>query len=227
MDKINYANRVYNRSLTITNIVTCIYIPAVFALLYFTGQIYNIGKCENFYVVLILIFAEITKYLCCYMKMDKNIKLQDVKKYKLKDHLKNFAVYIFMTVVIYIISVLFGAPFLSKQEETMMFSMIVCTFTVLPMLLHFGPETVTTSFTNLMAFEGVENCNKFLLAARLTILGAWLGSILIPLDWNKPYQNWPIPCCFGAIGGFFIANFCAIFMADDKIFFKRPTKFNL
>ncbi|KAF9419313.1 kinesin-like protein Klp8 [Podila epigama] len=30
------------------------------------------------------------------------------------------------------------------------------------------------------------------------IFGAWLGAIVIPLDWDRPWQAWPVPCVLGA-----------------------------
>lgn len=33
------------------------------------------------------------------------------------------------------------------------------------------------------------------------IVGAWLGAIPIPLDWDRAWQAWPIPCAVGAICG--------------------------
>lgn len=32
----------------------------------------------------------------------------------------------------------------------------------------------------------------------MAIFGAWLGSIVIPLDWDRPWQAWPVPCVLGA-----------------------------
>jgi phosphatidylinositol glycan class F len=29
-------------------------------------------------------------------------------------------------------------------------------------------------------------------------VGAWV----IPLDWDRPWQLWPIPCVLGAVGGY-------------------------
>jgi len=30
------------------------------------------------------------------------------------------------------------------------------------------------------------------------ILGAWVGAFPIPLDWDEPWQTWPISCVAGA-----------------------------
>ncbi|CAG8603466.1 9781_t:CDS:2 [Paraglomus occultum] len=35
-----------------------------------------------------------------------------------------------------------------------------------------------------------------------SVVGAWLGSIVIPLDWDRPWQVWPIPCVLGAYFGY-------------------------
>ena len=33
------------------------------------------------------------------------------------------------------------------------------------------------------------------------LAGAWLGAFVIPLDWHRDWQLWPVPCVYGAIGG--------------------------
>lgn len=37
-----------------------------------------------------------------------------------------------------------------------------------------------------------------------TILGGWFGAFPIPLDWDRPWQVWPISCTIGAIMGYFL-----------------------
>ena len=32
-------------------------------------------------------------------------------------------------------------------------------------------------------------------------LGAWCGAMVIPLDWDRPWQKWPVPCVAGAVAG--------------------------
>ncbi|CAM9290571.1 unnamed protein product, partial [Phaeothamnion confervicola] len=31
--------------------------------------------------------------------------------------------------------------------------------------------------------------------------GAWVGALVIPLDWNRPWQMWPLPLVAGGIAG--------------------------
>lgn len=33
------------------------------------------------------------------------------------------------------------------------------------------------------------------------IKGAWLGALVIPLDWDRWWQEWPVSCCIGALFG--------------------------
>ena len=50
-------------------------------------------------------------------------------------------------------------------------------------------------------------------------LGAWCGAMVIPLDWDRPWQKWPIPCVAGAVAGFGVgvvaAAACVFFFASS------------
>lgn len=35
-----------------------------------------------------------------------------------------------------------------------------------------------------------------------TLLGSWASTFTVPLDWDRPWQRWPIPLLFGAVLGF-------------------------
>jgi hypothetical protein len=41
-------------------------------------------------------------------------------------------------------------------------------------------------------------------------LGAWCGAMVIPLDWDRPWQKWPIPCVAGAVVGFGVGGVAAV-----------------
>ena len=41
-------------------------------------------------------------------------------------------------------------------------------------------------------------------------LGAWCGAMVIPLDWDRPWQKWPVPCVAGAVAGFGGGVACAV-----------------
>lgn len=40
-----------------------------------------------------------------------------------------------------------------------------------------------------------------LINALCVLLGAWIGALPIPLDWDRKWQVWPISCTYGALMG--------------------------
>ncbi|CCE63226.1 hypothetical protein TPHA_0E01310 [Tetrapisispora phaffii CBS 4417] len=85
--------------------------------------------------------------------------------------------------------ILFGAPLIDKSKETLLLA------------LH-------ASFLAYPAIYSVFNCNfkvgtwkKYFI---FIILGGWISCIVIPLDWDREWQAWPIPVVIGSyIGAFF------------------------
>lgn len=51
--------------------------------------------------------------------------------------------------------------------------------------------------------------------AVFSLIGAWVGAFVIPLDWDRLWQNWPISCCIGAALGYAVAHF---FMAGKLLY---------
>lgn len=43
-------------------------------------------------------------------------------------------------------------------------------------------------------------------AAVGTLLGAWLGAVPIPLDWDREWQKWPVTVITGAYGGYVVGK---------------------
>ena len=39
-------------------------------------------------------------------------------------------------------------------------------------------------------------------SSKCAVIGVWLGAIVIPLDWDRPWQAWPIPCAVGTLVGY-------------------------
>lgn len=44
-------------------------------------------------------------------------------------------------------------------------------------------------------------------AALGCVLGAWLGAVPIPLDWDREWQKWPVTVITGGFGGYVIGKF--------------------
>ncbi|KAJ0007188.1 hypothetical protein Pint_30405 [Pistacia integerrima] len=42
------------------------------------------------------------------------------------------------------------------------------------------------------------------LPAHGAVIGAWFGAWPMPLDWERPWQEWPICVSYGAMAGYLI-----------------------
>lgn len=107
----------------------------------------------------------------------------------------------------YITSILFGAPLTSKQEQTFVFSLLLTAVLITPNTFQIGSNILPLLLTNCVeteVFGPVDEYEKN--NFRATILGAFVGTAVIPFDWETEWQRWPIPCSVGLIGGHLAAN---------------------
>lgn len=106
--------------------------------------------------------------------------------------------------------ILLGAPVLQDYEQTCVLSMILTLLTVSPLVFMLGAGgTLQVWFC-----EKVENIVKaeevyislYKYHAIGAVVGAWVGSVVVPLDWDKDWQEYPIPNVIGAFCGSGIAT---------------------
>jgi len=45
----------------------------------------------------------------------------------------------------------------------------------------------------------------------VTCICTWMGAIAVPLDWDRPWQKWPIPCLLSATASQLLINFTIFF----------------
>ncbi|KAK3094079.1 hypothetical protein FSP39_023958 [Pinctada imbricata] len=127
---------------------------------------------------------------------------------KVKNGLKGCGLYIISILVFHCIAVLYGAPFFESVAETFHFAMVMTSTAVLPPLCALGINF--SSWIRVFAQNkpelGPESVVQ--IVTILSILGAWLGAFPIPLDWDRPWQIWPITCVLGSILGHIVGLFC-------------------
>lgn len=114
-------------------------------------------------------------------------------------------VFIFITICI-----LMGAPYHQNYEETIALAVLLTSLTILPIGLFLGPSK-TIQYLFYDTFELNSSLDAWQLElltynAVGTLLGAWAGSIVAPLDWDRAWQAYPIPNIVGAVLGFSFAN---------------------
>jgi len=103
------------------------------------------------------------------------------------------------------VTVCFGAPVLSSWSETGSFCLLLTLLTTYPVLLILGPNISSLLSVYSSQPESPLTSTLFLIWM-FTVLGAWLGAFPIPLDWDRSWQAWPIPCCLGAVAGHVVGN---------------------
>ena len=95
-----------------------------------------------------------------------------------------------LVALMYVVAVLMGAPLLADSLRTLLFSVYVVTIGFLPMIVR-----VKGNLRHV--YQSVVHGEGHALARNLvwgTVVGAWLGAIVIPLDWDRWWQRWPISC---------------------------------
>ncbi|CAG59796.1 uncharacterized protein GVI51_H01265 [Nakaseomyces glabratus] len=96
---------------------------------------------------------------------------------------------IVLSIPVVVIIILFGAPLLELLWETWLLA-LHCSFLAYP------------------AVYSVLNCDfKVGLWKRyfiLIVVGCWISCVVIPLDWDRDWQAWPIPIVIGAYLGAFV-----------------------
>nr|CAG8497850.1 12801_t:CDS:2 [Entrophospora candida] len=124
---------------------------------------------------------------------------------KIVNLIKTRSAYIFMAVILtffgaccyHIVAIFFGAPMIDDVLYTWLFGLYMSLLTTFPsastlknhksLWIKVFPDYSPESIPEIMIFYSTFS----------TIIGAWLSGSVIVLDWDRPWQKWPIPCVIG------------------------------
>lgn len=124
--------------------------------------------------------------------------------------------------------IILGAPILQNYEQTFVLAVLLTLLTVSPTVFLLGgggalqvwfcekPEFLTKSEETAL--------NLFKYNAMGGILGAWAGSLVAPLDWDRDWQAYPVPNIVGALLGSALSNIygCSkVLYATGKVYMNR------
>uniref|UniRef100_A0A0X3QBH8 Phosphatidylinositol-glycan biosynthesis class F protein n=1 Tax=Schistocephalus solidus TaxID=70667 RepID=A0A0X3QBH8_SCHSO len=121
---------------------------------------------------------------------------------------QRFIYFLLYTAFTDFIFVLFGAPLVSNQWSTFAFSMWFAFLSFAPFLAKFEP---TLNNIRRILWDPTSSCEIFTMRCFWgTLLGTWASAFCLVLDWDRPWQTWPIPCVVGALLGdiFGFITFC-------------------
>lgn len=114
---------------------------------------------------------------------------------------------IVLSVPVTLLLILFGAPLSSHLLETFLLANHLSMIVVNPLLVLF--KLNVPQFLRMFKtpnFFKVLFSHPLLSSGFVTLITTWLGVLPIPLDWDRPWQTWPIPLVVGAYAGNFLAG---------------------
>ncbi|KAL4332187.1 hypothetical protein GQ457_07G032820 [Hibiscus cannabinus] len=96
-----------------------------------------------------------------------------------------------------------GAPAgLQYFERTVSWSLLMSSLTFVPTACVYG--SCWTDWHRIFACTKPKGSLDFMLClpAHGAVIGAWFGAWPMPLDWERPWQDWPICVSYGAMAGY-------------------------
>ncbi|KAM5352561.1 hypothetical protein ACJ41O_005283 [Fusarium nematophilum] len=107
---------------------------------------------------------------------------------------------VIVTPVLHILLVLFGAPFLTHAPHTFLCCAHIAVLAIFPIFYVRGVDSVALQAV-LGASAPLDQTFGGFVGA---VVGAWLGAVPIPLDWDREWQKWPVTIVVGAYAGYFV-----------------------
>lgn len=215
-------------------------LAACFAYLYVFDALLQIGQLYQSLVILILFLAELMKCVVNRKILNVNscIKASELPGQNQPNTIKGPSVSKKLTVFFYsslllgaavvfaaFVCILFGAPLLTDLDKTLALAVQLTTVSILPFVLFIGPSGTIQYIL----------CDNFVLATKnqtgyldlmhynavFTLFGAWASSAAAPLDWDRPWQAYPVPNMCGALVGLLVGNLYTFTLAIFASFKKR------
>ncbi|KAK6454956.1 phosphatidylinositol glycan [Scheffersomyces xylosifermentans] len=112
------------------------------------------------------------------------------------------AIALFLSIPLFIVVILFGAPLAEHLKETFLLSVHLSFLIFYPLLVlfKFDLQAFAHNFQVDNMYSLIFN-HSVLASSFMTIVGTWIGVIPIPLDWDRPWQQWPITLLVGGYLG--------------------------
>lgn len=164
--------------------------------LHFINAIKTIGYLQSLYIPVIITCLDIVKNVIFTGLPTINGSKQT------KWTVLKALVLIFISIVsFFILAILYGAKAFSEHEQTLMFSIFMTVCTTIHCIINMGYKDFNTMLTKQSNTQELM-LNSSQVVAICSIIGCWSSAIVIPLDWDRWWQQWPIPSIMGCLLGY-------------------------
>jgi phosphatidylinositol glycan class F len=107
-----------------------------------------------------------------------------------------------VTPFLYICLVLFGAPFLTHGAHTLLCAAHLSVLALFPLFYVHGVDAASWAAVGGFSAPLDETFGGLVGA----LVGAWLGAVPIPLDWDRDWQKWPVTVLCGLYAGYLLGR---------------------
>ncbi|KAK6200167.1 GPI biosynthesis protein family Pig-F-domain-containing protein [Scheffersomyces amazonensis] len=115
---------------------------------------------------------------------------------------------------LFVFIILFGAPLINYITQTILLSFHLSIILFNPLLIYFKFD-----INNLLVIFKANKIYRLIfshsvLSSSLAIVvGTWLGVVPIPLDWDRPWQQWPITLLAGGYIGSVVGGIISLVLS--------------
>lgn len=98
--------------------------------------------------------------------------------------------------------ILFGAPFLTHGAHTFLCAAHLAVLALFPLFYVHGVDGAAWAAVGGFSAPLDETFGGLVGGT----VGAWLGAVPIPLDWDRDWQRWPVTILCGLYGGYVLGR---------------------
>ncbi|KAI9842926.1 MAG: Glycosylphosphatidylinositol (GPI) anchor assembly protein [Sclerophora amabilis] len=106
------------------------------------------------------------------------------------------------TPILTVLMILFGAPVTTHVVHTLLASTHLSVLAIMPLVYVHGVDG--NKWKDVIS--ATSPLDEVFGSTVGTLLGAWLGAVPIPLDWDREWQKWPVTILTGAYAGYVVGK---------------------
>ncbi|KAI9248312.1 GPI biosynthesis protein Pig-F [Phascolomyces articulosus] len=121
------------------------------------------------------------------------------------------------TAVLHGFIVLFGASLVEKFNHTLAFAAYLAVLALFPTFIALSPADTNVWMKCFLQHSPSTGPEIYAYSQAIcTLSGAWIGAIVLPLDWERDWQAWPISCVISTYLGHAVGVFTAFGWSSFK-----------